>query len=106
MKEVRGMTLEDRIYDLMEQNGISQAAVAAEMKISPQRLNDMLKRRRPFRAEHIGPLCRAVGCEPNELFGYEKKNHQITVTDSEGGVLAAVIGDSVVEHEGYHVILS
>lgn len=102
---LKQMGLEDRIYALMKKNGVSQVSVANALGISAQRLNDILKKRRPMRAEHIVPICVTIGCEPNELFGFEK-NHQITITDDDGRVIAAVLGDSVVEHEGYHVILA
>lgn len=100
------MTVEDQIYAMMKQNGVKQATVARALEMAPQQLNEILKGRRPLRARHILPICKTIGCEPNELFGYEKKNHQITVTDAAGQVIAAVLGDSVVEHEGFHIILS
>jgi len=98
--------MENKIYSLLAEKKISQASAAAALGISAQRFNDILKKRRPMRIEYILPLCEVLMCEPNELFGRKKENHQITVTDDDGQVIAAILGDSVVEYEGFHVILS
>ena len=90
----------------MEAGNCKQSAVARAIGLTPQVFNGMLKHRRPIRVQYIGPLCQALHCEPNELFGYDKQNPEITVTDENGEVVAVITADSVAEHKGYHVILS
>ena len=100
------MDIADRIYQMLDERHLNQAAIARAIGLTPQVFNGMLKRRRPFRVQYIAPLCEALNCEPNELFGYEKWNRQITVTTENGEVVAVITNDSAVEHKGYHVILS
>lgn len=100
------MGVERQIYRIMKEKLISQAAAARAVGLSPQSFNDMLRGRKLIRQEHVPKICKALRCEPNELFGYIKEDHQITVTTDDGEVVATVEGDLVVEHEGYHVILS
>ena len=96
----------NRVYEIMQLKLMSQAAVARAIGETPQSFNDMLRGRKQIRIRHIPKICEALDCEPNELFGFKKQNHQITVTGHDGEVIAVVVGDSVVEHEGYHVALA
>ncbi len=98
--------IEDSIYQLMKLKGITQKELAARAGVPPQRMNDFLKGRRPMRAALLPRICDALNCEPNELLGWEPGYREVIVTDRDGLVVAAVTGDSVVEHEGYHVSLA
>ncbi len=100
------MDIPSNIYRIMNREKITQAALASRIGITPQRLNDFLKGRRPLRASLLGPICEALTCEPNELLGWPVRYGEICVTDDSGEVIAVVAGGDVVEHEGYHVLLT
>ena len=59
---------------LIKESGKSQRSIAAEIGASPSHLGDVLHGRRPFQMKWVVPFCRAVGCSPNDLFEWEKKN--------------------------------
>ena len=68
------MTTQIRLKNLniaCEQSWKSKAAIAREMGISPQRLNDMIHGSKPISLYLIVPFCKAVGCDPNHLFGWD-----------------------------------
>lgn len=64
------MTVQDRIYKMMEGKNMCQARVARSAGIDPKLFNAMLRGRKLIRLEDINPLCNALGCEPNDLFGF------------------------------------
>lgn len=61
------------LQDLVKQRAESQRAIARAAGISPQRFNDILQGRKPLSIKLIDPICRALGCEPNDLFGWERE---------------------------------
>lgn len=95
-----------KALELIKESGITQRAIAKELGTSPAQLGNALHGRRPFPIKWIEPLCNILHCEPNELFGYKKKNHQVTVIRDNGEVIALVTEDKVVELAGFHVILA
>lgn len=95
-----------KALELIKASGITQREIAEQMGTSPTQLGNVLHGRRPFPIKWIEPLCRILNCEPNELFGYEKKYHQVTVIRNDGEVIAVVTEDKVVELAGYRVILA
>lgn len=62
-----------KLQDLFRQKAESQSAIARAAGISPQRFNDILQGRKPLSLKLIVPICRALGCEPNDLFGWDRK---------------------------------
>ncbi len=60
-----------RIYRIMEDGHMSQAAVARAAGFTPTLFNSMLKGRKLIRAEHIEPICQALRVTPNDLYGYK-----------------------------------
>ena len=92
--------------ELIKESGITQRKIAEELGTSPAQFWSALHGRRPFPIKWVEPLCRILHCDPNELFGYETKNHQVTVIREDGEVIAVVTEDKVVELAGYRVILA
>ncbi|MCD8085776.1 MAG: helix-turn-helix transcriptional regulator [Clostridiales bacterium] len=64
------MDIRDRIYSYLESNNLSQAAVARAAGLTPKQFNDILKGRATLHPEYVVPICKAMRCTPNELFGY------------------------------------
>lgn len=111
---MRPIKIVEQIYNYMARHHMNQAAVARAAGFTPAKFNDMLRGRIRILAAHINPSCKALRCRPNELFGYgadglwigAKEYHQIVVVDSNDKVIAVITDDSVVEHDGYRVLLS
>ena len=96
----------NRIYEMMADQRIKQVEVANAIGLSPQVFNGILKHRRPLRVQYIVSLCRALNCDPNELFGYKTRSRSIVVTDENREVVAVITDDSLEAHKGYHITLS
>lgn len=65
------MIAQDKIYEIMKERCMKQAAVATAAGYSPREFNDLLKGRRKFKAADVVPICRALDITPNFLFGYD-----------------------------------
>lgn len=61
------------LNEICEQSSKTKAAIAREMGISPQQLNNIIHLHRPIPLRLIAPFCKAVGCDPNYLFGWENR---------------------------------
>ncbi|MCC8182516.1 MAG: helix-turn-helix domain-containing protein [Clostridiales bacterium] len=59
-----------RIYQLLTAKCKSQAAVARAAGLSPKHFNNILRGQQTLRPEYVVPVCKALECTPNELFGY------------------------------------
>ena len=68
------MTIQERIYALMEEKNMCQSRVARSAGIDPKLFNSMLRGRKLIRMEDVEPICRALGCEPNDLFANVGEN--------------------------------
>ena len=96
--------IRQRLEHLCSRSTKKQSDIAAAAGISPQRLNDMIKGRKPLSLKLVVPVCRAVGCTPNELFGWEDDGmgilsdqftKMVVVDLSTGKEIAAVTNDLI-----------
>lgn len=62
------MTVQQRIYAMMEEKKMCQSRVARSAGIDPKLFNSMLRGRKLIRLEDVTPICNALGCTPNDLF--------------------------------------
>ena len=69
-------SINQRLRELCSRRGKTQTAIAAAAGISPQRLNDIIRGRKPLSMNLVVPICKAVGSDPNELFGWESGEEQ------------------------------
>lgn len=70
------MIFADQVYAYMKQHNMCQSAVARAAGIPPKQFNNILRGRKLLRPEHVAPICQALGCTPNDLFGYKKEEVQ------------------------------
>lgn len=68
------MTVQERIYAMMEEKNMCQSRVARSAGIDPKLFNSMLRGRKLIRLEDINPICEALKCEPNDLFSDAPKS--------------------------------
>lgn len=62
------------IKDLIESKGMKQVVVAERAGFTPQDFSNILnERRKLLRVEHIWPVAKALGVEPNDLLRLPKK---------------------------------
>ncbi len=66
-----------RVGIIIKEKGLKQCAIANKAGFSARELNDILCGRKVFRADHVLPICNALGVTPNDLFG-------ITTSDQKG----------------------
>lgn len=64
--------LPKRIYQIMEEGHMNQAAVARAAGIPPTLFNSMLRGRKIIRAEYVTDICEALNVSPNQLFEYDE----------------------------------
>jgi transcriptional regulator with XRE-family HTH domain len=57
---------------IIREKGIKKGYVASMAGITPGSLSLMLHGRKIIKAEHVLLLAYALGCSPNELFGFPK----------------------------------
>ena len=62
------MSFSSNAYRIMREKKMSQAAVARAAGLTPQQFNDLLNNRKLLREDLVLPICRALECEPNDLF--------------------------------------
>lgn len=62
------MNLRERIYSIMEDKNMCQAAVARAAGYTPKRFNNMLRGRALITADDIPDICIALNTSPNDLF--------------------------------------
>ena len=67
--EAKAMTL-PRLRSLRRLSGKSQALVAAELGVAKGTYSAWERGTNEIRGQFIVPLCKSIGCTPNELFGY------------------------------------
>lgn len=79
------------LRDFLEDYGLSQARLAADLHISPQLLNDILASRRMLTAEHCLKLGRYFGNEPE--YWMRLQNHYLfrKTQQEKAAELAAVV---------------
>lgn len=102
-----------RLRDLCSRRSESQAAIAAAAGISPQRLNDIVQGRKPLSLKLVVPICRAVGCEPNDLFGWENGGNgflsgritKLTVLDLITGEEVAAVTNDLITTAGDDIVV-
>lgn len=64
----------DNIKHIIEEKGMKQCVVAERAGFTKQEFsNFMNERRKLLRVEHIVPIANALGVEPNDLYGIERK---------------------------------
>jgi len=112
------VTHSEQIYRIMADRHMTQSAVAKAAGIPPKLFNNILRGRKLLKPELVVPICKALNCTPNELFGYgggregsvligEKEYHQIVIMRREDReVIAVIADDSVVEHSEFQVLLA
>ena len=62
------------IKDLIENKGMKQGVVAERAGFTPQDFSNILnERRKLLRIEHIWPIAKALGVEPNDLLSLPEK---------------------------------
>ena len=62
------------IKDLIESKGMKQVVVAERAGFTPQDFSNILnERRKLLRVEHVWPVAKALGVEPNDLLRLPKK---------------------------------
>ena len=66
------MNLIQKIYQVMSDWNMCQAAVARSAGYTPKKFNDMLRERATITANDIPNICKALGITPNELFLFLK----------------------------------
>lgn len=106
-------TMNQRLRDLCSRRGKTQAAIAAAAGISPQRFNDILHGRKPLSMNLVVPICRAVGSDPNELFGWEDDGMGIlsgqytkmAVLDLSTGKEIAVVTRDLITTAGDNIVV-
>lgn len=64
----------NNIQEIIDEKGLKKYAVARMAGISGQKLSDMLAGRATIKAEHVPPLCKALGVDANRLLGLENKD--------------------------------
>lgn len=58
------------IKEIMEEQGIMQQKIANRAGFTEQEFSNMMnKRRKLIRVEHIPRIAKALGVEPNEIYG-------------------------------------
>lgn len=62
-----------RLSLIISEKGLKKCVVARQAGLTPKKFSDILHGRRSLKAEMIMPLCRAIGCTPNELFDEKEK---------------------------------
>lgn len=79
------------LRDFLDDHGLSQAALAAALHISPQLLNDILASRRLLTTEHCLKLGRYFGNEPQ--YWMRLQNHYLfrKIQREKAGELDAVV---------------
>lgn len=105
--------INNTLKEMSEQCGKKQHAIAADAGISPQRLNDILHGRKPLSLNLVVPICRAVGCTPDELFGWEHtgmgilsdKITKLVVLDLNAGKEIAVVTNELITTAGDEIVV-
>lgn len=59
----------DKIKEIINEKGLKQRYVAENAGMTEQQLSDILNGRKLLRAEHIMPLCNALGVKPEDVLG-------------------------------------
>lgn len=59
------------IKDLIEKSGFKQKAIAIRAGYNPKNFSNMLNGRKTITAKDIIPIAKALGVEPNDLFGFQ-----------------------------------
>lgn len=62
----------DNLKNLIKKSGLKNKAIAEAIGLSDKQFSDLLNGRRVIREKDIPLICRALGTEPNELFGWKK----------------------------------
>ena len=78
-----------RIYELMEEQGISQKRLADELQVSYSSLNNYLNGRRCLHLEHIRVLSRCLNTSSDFLLGLSDQKHPFHLPDDEMALLEA-----------------
>ncbi|WP_077597592.1 helix-turn-helix transcriptional regulator [Olsenella urininfantis] len=60
-----------RLRRLRKRTGKTQESVAAEIGVSKATYSAWETGRNDLRGCYVVPLCRCLGCSPNDIFGYE-----------------------------------
>jgi len=105
--------MNQRLRDLCGKSTKKQSAIAAAAGISPQRLNDIVKGRKPVSIKLVVPICQAVECTPNELFGWEDdsmgilsdKITKLVVLDINTGREIAVVTNDLITTAGDNIVV-
>lgn len=58
-----------RINSLIKEKGMKQCVVAERAGFTANELSQILNKRKLLRVEHIEPIAKALGVEPNDLYG-------------------------------------
>lgn len=56
-----------QLIDILGMKGLSQAAFARALDLSPTYLNGIIKGSRPFPIGRLEEACRLLGCRPSEV---------------------------------------
>ncbi len=64
------MAIAEIAYKIMERKKMKQAAVAEAAGYTAKEFNNLLRGRKRIQEDDIIRMCRALECQPNELFGY------------------------------------
>lgn len=67
-------TTAKKVSIIIKEKGFKQCAVANKAGFSARELNDILCGRKVLRADHVIPICNALGITPNDLFGITTNN--------------------------------
>lgn len=62
----------ENLKELIKKSGLKNKAVAEAIGLSDKQFSDLLNGRRVIREKDIPLICRALGTDPNELFGWKK----------------------------------
>lgn len=69
-------TVQQKIYEILDEKHMTQAKVARAAGISPKLFNAMLRGRKLLRPEYICPIAEALGTTPDILFGFSTDNEK------------------------------
>jgi DNA-binding Xre family transcriptional regulator len=69
-KEKKTMDVRNYIGPAIENAGMKKQAVALRAGLNPQKLCDVIAKRRKLDANELVEICRAINITPNELLGF------------------------------------
>lgn len=62
----------ENLKELIEKSGLKNKVIAQSIGFSDKQFSDLLNGRRVIKEKDIPMICKALGTDPNELFGWKK----------------------------------